>query len=65
MDEQADMERNIAKRTGQKEREEMEREKQRTAQHRLLLFFGEEEREVSLVITRTDREEDEGREVAE
>lgn len=62
MDEQTDVERNIAKRTGQKEREEMERETKR-AQHRVL-FFWLKKREVSLVKTQTDREGDEGREAA-
>lgn len=51
------------KRTGQKEREEVERETKR-AQHRILFWVKKREREVSLVITHTDTEEDKGREAA-
>lgn len=51
MDEQTDMERN-AKRTGQKEREDMERYKESSTQ---VLVLSEKEREVSLVLTHTER----------
>lgn len=43
MDEQTDMERNIAKKTGQKEREEMERETKRELNTES--FFGVKKRE--------------------
>lgn len=60
MDEQTDMERN-AKRKGQKESEDMERYKESSTQ---ILALSEKEREVSLVITHTDREDDKGRDAA-
>lgn len=61
MDEQTDMERNA--KTGQKEREEMERNKESLTLN-IILSEIEREREVSLVITHTDREEDKGRSAA-
>lgn len=64
MDERTDMERNIAKRTGRKGRGKRWREKQREL-NTDSCFFGGVKKRVSLVITQTDREGDEGREAAE